>query len=145
MLPVIIEDLSDLSSGYGQDLTPFGHSYADPSQQTASYATPTAQPAAAPQPIATAFGRGQNHNVQGFHPYRRWLAACWPMCKVQKEKLQKKKKKRRQGNVCSCLKKQTQNSGLFQGNVKCTFCETETFVKAGMLLNWGENKPFFYA
>lgn len=66
------------------------------------------------------------------------------MCKVQKQKLQKKKK-RRQGNVCSCLKKQTQNSGLFQGNVKCTFCETETFVKAGMILNWGENKPIFYA
>ncbi|CAG00789.1 unnamed protein product, partial [Tetraodon nigroviridis] len=59
------------SAGYGQDLTPFGHSYADPSQQTASYATPTAQPAAAPQPVASAFGRGQNHNVQGFHPYRR--------------------------------------------------------------------------
>uniref|UniRef100_A0A3Q0R6I8 DAZ-associated protein 1 n=1 Tax=Amphilophus citrinellus TaxID=61819 RepID=A0A3Q0R6I8_AMPCI len=58
-------------SSYGQDLTAFGHSFADPSQPTASYGAPTAQPAAAPQPAATAFGRGQNHNVQGFHPYRR--------------------------------------------------------------------------
>uniref|UniRef100_A0A3P9CJ92 DAZ associated protein 1 n=1 Tax=Maylandia zebra TaxID=106582 RepID=A0A3P9CJ92_9CICH len=57
--------------GYGQDLTAFGHSFADPSQPTASYGAPTAQPAAAPQPAASAFGRGQNHNVQGFHPYRR--------------------------------------------------------------------------
>nr|XP_046247584.1 DAZ-associated protein 1 isoform X6 [Scatophagus argus] len=56
---------------YGQDLTAFGHSFADPSQQTASYGAPTAQPATAPQPAASAFGRGQNHNVQGFHPYRR--------------------------------------------------------------------------
>ncbi|XP_045905372.1 DAZ-associated protein 1 isoform X4 [Micropterus dolomieu] len=57
--------------GYGQDLTAFGHSFADPNQPTATYGAPTAQPAAAPQPAATAFGRGQNHNVQGFHPYRR--------------------------------------------------------------------------
>ncbi|XP_013862731.1 DAZ-associated protein 1 isoform X2 [Austrofundulus limnaeus] len=57
--------------GYGQDLTAFGHSFADPSQPAASYGAPTAQPAAAPQPTASAFGRGQNHNVQGFHPYRR--------------------------------------------------------------------------
>ncbi|XP_051232370.1 DAZ-associated protein 1 isoform X6 [Dicentrarchus labrax] len=59
------------SAGYGQDLTAFGHSFADPSQPTASYGAPTAQPTAAPQPAASAFGRGQNHNVQGFHPYRR--------------------------------------------------------------------------
>ncbi|XP_028818230.1 DAZ-associated protein 1 isoform X1 [Denticeps clupeoides] len=57
--------------GYGQDLSGFGHSFGDPSQQTASYAAPSAQPAAAPQPAASSFGRGQNHNVQGFHPYRR--------------------------------------------------------------------------
>uniref|UniRef100_A0A672F9F2 DAZ associated protein 1 n=1 Tax=Salarias fasciatus TaxID=181472 RepID=A0A672F9F2_SALFA len=58
--------------GYGQDLTAFGHTFADPTQPTASYGAPTAQPAAAaPQPAASAFGRGQNHNVQGFHPYRR--------------------------------------------------------------------------
>ncbi|KAF3690750.1 DAZ-associated protein 1 Deleted in azoospermia-associated protein 1 [Channa argus] len=59
------------SAGYGQDLTAFGHSFADPSQPTASYGAPTAQPATAPQPATSAFGRGQNHNVQGFHPYRR--------------------------------------------------------------------------
>ncbi|XP_029355467.1 DAZ-associated protein 1 isoform X8 [Echeneis naucrates] len=58
-------------AGYGQDLAAFGHSFADPSQPTASYGAPTAQPAGAPQPPASAFGRGQNHNVQGFHPYRR--------------------------------------------------------------------------
>ncbi|XP_054608190.2 DAZ-associated protein 1 isoform X3 [Nothobranchius furzeri] len=59
------------SAGYGQDLTAFGHSFTDPSQPAVSYGAPTAQPAAAPQPAASAFGRGQNHNVQGFHPYRR--------------------------------------------------------------------------
>ncbi|XP_061594547.1 DAZ-associated protein 1 isoform X5 [Cololabis saira] len=57
--------------GYGQDLTAFGHSFADPNQPAASYGAPSAQPATAPQPTANAFGRGQNHNVQGFHPYRR--------------------------------------------------------------------------
>lgn len=57
--------------GYGQDLTAFSHSFADPTQQTASYGAPTAQPTAAQQSAANAFGRGQNHNVQGFHPYRR--------------------------------------------------------------------------
>ncbi|XP_062250697.1 DAZ-associated protein 1 isoform X5 [Platichthys flesus] len=56
--------------GYGQDLTAFAHSFADPSQPTASYGAPTAQPANA-QTAINAFGRGQNHNVQGFHPYRR--------------------------------------------------------------------------
>uniref|UniRef100_A0A8C8GXG1 DAZ-associated protein 1 n=1 Tax=Oncorhynchus tshawytscha TaxID=74940 RepID=A0A8C8GXG1_ONCTS len=57
--------------GYGQDLSGFGHTFADPSQQTTSYGAPTAQPAAGPQPTAAAFARGQNHNVTGFHPYRR--------------------------------------------------------------------------
>lgn len=60
-----------VNTGYGQDLTGFGHSFADPTQQTASYAAPTAQPSAGPQPAASSFARGQNHNVQGFHPYRR--------------------------------------------------------------------------
>ncbi|XP_022525431.1 DAZ-associated protein 1 isoform X5 [Astyanax mexicanus] len=64
-------DFSYSQYGYGQDLSGFGHSFADPSQQTASYAAPTAQPATGPQPAASSFGRGQNHNVQGFHPYRR--------------------------------------------------------------------------
>uniref|UniRef100_A0A8C7FES0 DAZ-associated protein 1 n=1 Tax=Oncorhynchus kisutch TaxID=8019 RepID=A0A8C7FES0_ONCKI len=59
------------SAGYGQDLSGFGHTFTDPSQQTASYGAPTAQPAAGPQPTAAAFARGQNHNVTGFHPYRR--------------------------------------------------------------------------
>ncbi|CAB1324530.1 unnamed protein product [Coregonus sp. 'balchen'] len=59
------------SAGYGQDLSGFGHTFADPSQQTASYGAPTAQPAAGPQPTAAVFARGQNHNVTGFHPYRR--------------------------------------------------------------------------
>lgn len=61
-----------VDTGYGQDLSGFGHSFADPSQQTASYGAPSAQPTSAPQPTASTFGRGQNHNVQGFHPYRRW-------------------------------------------------------------------------
>uniref|UniRef100_A0A3Q2DA88 DAZ-associated protein 1 n=1 Tax=Cyprinodon variegatus TaxID=28743 RepID=A0A3Q2DA88_CYPVA len=64
-------DFSYSQYGYGQDLTAFGHNFADPSQTAATYGAPTAQPAAAPQPTASAFGRGQNHNVQGFHPYRR--------------------------------------------------------------------------
>lgn len=58
--------------GYGQDLSGFTHTFADPNQQTAAYGAPTAQQAAGPpQTAANAFGRGQNHNVQGFHPYRR--------------------------------------------------------------------------
>ncbi|XP_072517298.1 DAZ-associated protein 1 isoform X2 [Salminus brasiliensis] len=65
------QDEQGYSAGYGQDLSGFGHSFADPSQQTASYATPTAQPSSGPQQAASSFGRGQNHNVQGFHPYRR--------------------------------------------------------------------------
>ncbi|KAM6938998.1 DAZ-associated protein 1 isoform 3-T3 [Lycodopsis pacificus] len=64
-------DFSYSQYGYGQDLTAFSHSFADPSQPTASYGAPTAQPAPGPQTAATAFGRGQNHNLQGFHPYRR--------------------------------------------------------------------------
>ncbi|XP_063057127.1 DAZ-associated protein 1 isoform X8 [Engraulis encrasicolus] len=65
------QDEQGYSSGYGQDLSGFGHTFADPNQQPASYAPPTAQPSAGPQPAAGTFGRGQNHNVQGFHPYRR--------------------------------------------------------------------------
>nr|XP_055040156.1 DAZ-associated protein 1-like isoform X2 [Misgurnus anguillicaudatus] len=58
-------------TGYGQDLSAFGHSFADPSQQTASYAAAPSAPSTGAQPAAGSFGRGQNHNVQGFHPYRR--------------------------------------------------------------------------
>ncbi|KAM6962973.1 DAZ-associated protein 1 isoform 2-T2 [Aplochiton taeniatus] len=59
------------SAAYGQDLSGFAHSFADPNQQPSSYGAPTAQTAAGPQTAATPFGRGPNHNVQGFHPYRR--------------------------------------------------------------------------
>ncbi|XP_072315601.1 DAZ-associated protein 1-like isoform X5 [Eucyclogobius newberryi] len=65
-------DFSYSQYGYGQELTAFTHTFADPTQPPASYGTHTAQaPAPAPQPAPSAFGRGQNHNVQGFHPYRR--------------------------------------------------------------------------
>lgn len=60
-----------VETGYGQDLSAFGHSFADPSQQTASYAAAPSAPSSGAQPAASNFGRGQNHNVQGFHPYRR--------------------------------------------------------------------------
>ncbi len=63
-----------VETGYGQDLSAFGHSFADPSQQTASYAAVPSAPSSGAQPAVSNFGRGQNHNVQGFHPYRRWAA-----------------------------------------------------------------------
>ncbi|XP_015221085.1 DAZ-associated protein 1 isoform X2 [Lepisosteus oculatus] len=59
------------SAAYGQDMGGFGQSFADPSQQAPTYGAPSAQPSAGPQPAGNSFGRGQNHNVQGFHPYRR--------------------------------------------------------------------------
>ncbi|XP_062868614.1 DAZ-associated protein 1 isoform X3 [Trichomycterus rosablanca] len=65
------QDEQGNSAGYGQDLSGFGHGFADPSQPAASYGAPSAQPTSALQPTASTFGRGQNHNVQGFHPYRR--------------------------------------------------------------------------
>ncbi|XP_056270142.1 DAZ-associated protein 1 isoform X1 [Pseudoliparis swirei] len=55
--------------GYGQELTAFSHGFADPGQPTVAYGA--AQPGGVPQSVVTAFGRGQNHNVQSFHPYRR--------------------------------------------------------------------------
>lgn len=67
-----------VETGYGQDLSAFGHSFADPSQQTASYAAAPSAPSSGAQPAAGSFGRGQNHNVQGFHPYRRWAALSPP-------------------------------------------------------------------
>ncbi|KAM9831502.1 DAZ-associated protein 1 [Neosynchiropus ocellatus] len=57
--------------GYSQELTAFSHTFTDPGAPGASYVTQTPQPAAAPQAATSVFGRGQNHNVQGFHPYRR--------------------------------------------------------------------------
>ncbi|XP_050979230.1 DAZ-associated protein 1 isoform X1 [Labeo rohita] len=66
-----VQEEQGYSAGYGQDLSAFGHSFADPSQQTASYAAAPSAPSSGAQPAASSFGRGQNHNVQGFHPYRR--------------------------------------------------------------------------
>ncbi|XP_077573858.1 DAZ-associated protein 1 isoform X2 [Stigmatopora nigra] len=73
------QDLSKTSTGqpdfpysqyaYAQDLTAFSHTFADPNQTTPSYGP--VQAATVPQTVASTFGRGQNHNVQGFHPYRR--------------------------------------------------------------------------
>ncbi|XP_069071891.1 DAZ-associated protein 1 isoform X10 [Pleurodeles waltl] len=57
-------------AGYGQDMSAFGQGFADPSQQALSYTTGPLAPGG-PQAGGSGFGRGQNHNVQGFHPYRR--------------------------------------------------------------------------
>ncbi|XP_048352563.1 DAZ-associated protein 1 isoform X5 [Sphaerodactylus townsendi] len=57
--------------GYGQDLSGFGQGFSDPSQQPSSYGGPTVPPSSGPPAGGSGFGRGQNHNVQGFHPYRR--------------------------------------------------------------------------
>ncbi|XP_078526050.1 DAZ-associated protein 1 isoform X11 [Lissotriton helveticus] len=57
-------------TGYGQDMSAFGQGFADPSQQALSYTTGPLAPGG-PQAGGSGFGRGQNHNVQGFHPYRR--------------------------------------------------------------------------
>ncbi|XP_072260949.1 DAZ-associated protein 1 isoform X2 [Pyxicephalus adspersus] len=58
--------------GYGQDMSGFGQSFSDLSQQPPSYTTGTTAPASAgPPACGSGLGRGQNHNVQGFHPYRR--------------------------------------------------------------------------
>ncbi|KAG9486284.1 DAZ-associated protein 1 isoform X5 [Eleutherodactylus coqui] len=57
--------------GYGQDMSGFGQSFSDLSQQPQSYTTgPTAPASAGPAAGGSGVGRGQNHNVQ-FHPYRR--------------------------------------------------------------------------
>ncbi|XP_073452711.1 DAZ-associated protein 1 isoform X1 [Aquarana catesbeiana] len=66
------QDFSFSQFGYGQDMSGFGQSYSDPSQQPPSYTTATTAPASAGPPAGgSGLGRGQNHNVQGFHPYRR--------------------------------------------------------------------------
>ncbi|XP_040179363.1 DAZ-associated protein 1 isoform X2 [Rana temporaria] len=66
------QDFSFSQFGYGQDMSGFGQSYSDLSQQTPSYTTATTAPASAGPPVGgSGLGRGQNHNVQGFHPYRR--------------------------------------------------------------------------
>ncbi|KAM7327840.1 hypothetical protein ACRRTK_014207 [Alexandromys fortis] len=57
--------------GYGQDLSGFGQGFSDPSQQPPSYGGPSVPGSGGPPAGGSGFGRGQNHNVQGFHPYRR--------------------------------------------------------------------------
>ncbi|XP_042198719.1 DAZ-associated protein 1 isoform X4 [Callorhinchus milii] len=60
--------------GYGQDMSGFGQApgFSDPNQPAPSYGGPsTPVPPGAPPSAPGAFARGQNHNVQGFHPYRR--------------------------------------------------------------------------
>lgn len=59
------------SAGYGQDLAGFGQGFSDPSQQPPSYGGPSVPGSGGPPAGGSGFGRGQNHNVQGFHPYRR--------------------------------------------------------------------------
>ncbi|CAH2293044.1 DAZ-associated 1 isoform X4 [Pelobates cultripes] len=56
--------------GYGQDMSGFGQSFSDLSQQPQSY-TSGSSVSGGPPTGASGLGRGQNHNVQGFHPYRR--------------------------------------------------------------------------
>ncbi|EPY87888.1 hypothetical protein CB1_000215003 [Camelus ferus] len=56
---------------YGQDLAGFGQGFSDPSQQPPSYGGPSVPGSGGPPAGGSGFGRGQNHNVQGFHPYRR--------------------------------------------------------------------------
>lgn len=58
-------------AGYGQDLAGFGQGFSDPSQQPPSYGGPSVPGSGGPPAGGSGFGRGQNHNVQGFHPYRR--------------------------------------------------------------------------
>lgn len=58
-------------AGYGQDLASFGQGFSDPSQQPPSYGGPSVPGSGGPPAGGSGFGRGQNHNVQGFHPYRR--------------------------------------------------------------------------
>ncbi|XP_051893644.1 DAZ-associated protein 1 isoform X3 [Pristis pectinata] len=60
--------------GYGQDMSGFGQapSFSDPNQPAPSYGGPSAPaPPGAPPSAPGGFARGQNHNAQGFHPYRR--------------------------------------------------------------------------
>ncbi|XP_075061692.1 DAZ-associated protein 1 isoform X2 [Mixophyes fleayi] len=66
------QDFAFSQFGYGQDMSGFGQSFSDLSQQPPSYTTgPTTPASAGPAAGGSGLGRGQNHNVQGFHPYRR--------------------------------------------------------------------------
>ncbi|XP_040273471.1 DAZ-associated protein 1 isoform X1 [Bufo bufo] len=65
------QDFAFSQFGYGQDMSGYGQSFTDVSQQPQSYTTgPTAPASAGPAAGGSGAGRGQNHNVQ-FHPYRR--------------------------------------------------------------------------
>lgn len=57
--------------GYGQDLSAFGQGFSELTPAATSYGAPSAPAAGGPATGGSGFGRGQNHNVQGFHPYRR--------------------------------------------------------------------------
>ncbi|XP_053558753.1 DAZ-associated protein 1 isoform X3 [Bombina bombina] len=58
--------------GYGQDMSGYGQSFSDLSQQPPSYTPGPSAPASGGLSTGgSGLGRGQNHNVQGFHPYRR--------------------------------------------------------------------------
>ncbi|XP_069784198.1 DAZ-associated protein 1 isoform X3 [Narcine bancroftii] len=62
------------AAGYGQDMSGFGQgpSFSDPNQPAPTYGGPSAPaPPGAPPSAPGGFARGQNHNAQGFHPYRR--------------------------------------------------------------------------
>ncbi|XP_043909938.1 DAZ-associated protein 1 isoform X5 [Protopterus annectens] len=59
------------SAGYGQDLSAFGQGFSELTPAATSYGAPSAPAAGGPATGGSGFGRGQNHNVQGFHPYRR--------------------------------------------------------------------------
>ncbi|XP_078412132.1 uncharacterized protein LOC144688944 isoform X2 [Cetorhinus maximus] len=62
------------AAGYGQDMSGFGQApgFSDPNQPAPSYGGPSAPaPPGAPPSAPGGFARGQNHNAQGFHPYRR--------------------------------------------------------------------------
>ncbi|CAH2293041.1 DAZ-associated 1 isoform X3 [Pelobates cultripes] len=64
------QDFAFNQFGYGQDMSGFGQSFSDLSQQPQSY-TSGSSVSGGPPTGASGLGRGQNHNVQGFHPYRR--------------------------------------------------------------------------
>lgn len=70
-LPSRPSSLGSFPAGYGQDLAGFGQGFSDPSQQPPSYGGPSVPGSGGPPAGGSGFGRGQNHNVQGFHPYRR--------------------------------------------------------------------------
>ncbi|XP_012815270.1 DAZ-associated protein 1 isoform X2 [Xenopus tropicalis] len=57
--------------GYGQDMSGYGQSFPDLNQQPPYTSGPSTPASGGPPAGGSGLGRGQNHNVQGFHPYRR--------------------------------------------------------------------------